>query len=61
MYSINRINNYFWRDVLVSHTIFCECLPIIEGEKYLDLPLFFNHKFLAGDIFRDITKDDFVY
>ena len=70
---INRIKNDFWRDVLKRYTTFCECLPILEGEKYFDLPLFYNHKFLAGDssiyiktlydkgfrFVRDIKKDNF--
>ena len=65
--------NDFWRDVLKRYTTFCECLPILEGEKNLDLPLFYNHKFLAGDssiyiktlydkgfrFVRDIKKDNF--
>ena len=45
----NRIKNDFWRDVLKRYTTFCEFLPILEGEKYLDLTLFYNPKFLAVD------------
>lgn len=46
---ISKIKNAFWIDVLKAYMVFVGKLCIDSIEQVLHMPLFYNHKLLAGN------------